>query len=371
VTEQNGSIPPQDPFGRCAGSPPPHDSALVIVPNPAGDYYPSRELKHLSGAKSAAVSASLSKLLGRLRFRHLLLLVAIDEHRNLHRAAAAVHLAQPSASGQVHDLESLFGSPLFDRLPTGMQPTRLGGVVLAFARCTLGDLKRLAGDLDDLRAGRDGDLVIGTTTDLLPDFVAHAMAEMKQHRPMLAVKLLGGSNEEIIDHLIEGQVDIAVGYLCGFKHSEVDYSVIRREPLCILARKLHPLCGEPRLSVSALENAAWIFHPQTGFMSQVVQQFFLCASMKPPANILESSSLTVTMNLLLRSDLITILPEGVARNHLRERQLVRLPVPVHDYLIQFGMLTRRDEPPNPIVAEFGQILRRYGDTAEQSPTVSL
>src|SRR5882762_3499092 len=88
------------------------------------------------------------KLLGRLRFRHLSLLVALDEHRNLHRAARAVHLAQPSATKLVHDLEAVLGFSLFDRLPTGMQPTEFGTAVLTFARHTLRDLRRLACDVD-------------------------------------------------------------------------------------------------------------------------------------------------------------------------------------------------------------------------------
>jgi molybdenum-dependent DNA-binding transcriptional regulator ModE len=101
--------------------------------------------------------SSLRKWLGRLRYKHLSLLVALDEHRNLHRAAKVVHLAQPSASKLVQDLELLFGSPPFDRLPTGMQPTELGVVVLAFARSALGDLRRLAAEVDHRQAGRDGD----------------------------------------------------------------------------------------------------------------------------------------------------------------------------------------------------------------------
>jgi DNA-binding transcriptional LysR family regulator len=70
--------------------------------------------------------SSFSQLLGRLRFKQLALLAALDEHRNLHRAADAVHLAQPSATKLVHDLEKIFSFPLFERLPRGMQPTELG-----------------------------------------------------------------------------------------------------------------------------------------------------------------------------------------------------------------------------------------------------
>src|SRR6185437_15267583 len=105
--------------------------------------------------------SSLSHLIGRLPFRHLSLLVALGEHRNLHRAAHAVHLAQPSATKLIHDLEQLFGIPLFERLPRGMQPTELGAEVLAFARRSLVDLECFSQDLESKRKGGYGELVIG------------------------------------------------------------------------------------------------------------------------------------------------------------------------------------------------------------------
>ena len=306
--------------------------------------------------------SSLCKMLGRLRFRHLSLLVALGEHRNLHRAAKAVHLAQPSASGQLRDLESLFGSSLFDRLPTGMQPTELGDVVLAFARHTLGDLKRLAANLDHRYAGRDGHLVIGTASDLLPGTVAQAMVEMKRRRPLLAVKVTGDSGERVINRLIEGHIDMAVGYFAGKEvPSEIDYDVIACESLCVIVRKNHPLCHESRLSVYGLDRAAWILHPCTTLTCQVVQQVFLRAGLKPPTNILESSSLAMTRDLLLRTDSITVLPESVARHQLLESLVLRLPVTLSSDLIEFGILTRREEVPSPAATEFGELLRRYRD----------
>ncbi|MFI4924878.1 MAG: LysR family transcriptional regulator, partial [Vicinamibacteria bacterium] len=44
-------------------------------------------------------------LLGRLRARHLALVVAIDTHRSLRRAAAEIALTQPAATKLLHDLE--------------------------------------------------------------------------------------------------------------------------------------------------------------------------------------------------------------------------------------------------------------------------
>src|SRR5882762_3161096 len=141
---------------------------------------------------------SLSHLVGRLRYRHLALLVALGEHRNLHRAAQAVHLAQPSATKLVHDLEQLFGVPLFERLPRGMEPTELGGEVLAFAKRMLVDLQRFVADLENKEKGGYGQLIIGAIMGAAPDVVARAMADIKKQRPLLAIKLLGETSDEII-----------------------------------------------------------------------------------------------------------------------------------------------------------------------------
>jgi DNA-binding transcriptional LysR family regulator len=306
----------------------------------------------------AKAASSFCRLLGRLRYKHLSLLAALDEHRNLHRAALAVHLAQPSASSAVHDLELLFGSPLFDRLPTGMQPTELGAVVLSFARSALGDLKRLAADVDHRQAGRDGHLVIGATTDLLPDVVAQAMTEIKQHRPTLAIELVDAPSDEIINRLIEGRADMAVGYFRGDPcHREIDYEATADERLCIVARQCHPLSHEARLSPYSLERTAWILHRGIASAFELYERIFRPAGMQAPTNVAQSNSLTMTMNLLHKSDAITLLPERVVRHTLRTGKLVRLPVAV-DYSVEFGILTCRGEALSAAAVEFRELLLR-------------
>ena len=133
----------------------------------------------------------LSRLVGRMRFRQLALLVALNDHRNLHRAARAVHLAQPSATKVVHDLEQTFGFALFERLPRGMQPTELGAEVVAFAQRMMVELQRFGQDLESKRSGGYGQLMIGAIMGAAPDVVARAMADIKQRRPLLSIRLLG------------------------------------------------------------------------------------------------------------------------------------------------------------------------------------
>ncbi|MEX3817365.1 LysR family transcriptional regulator, partial [Paraburkholderia sp. BR14262] len=52
---------------------------------------------------------SVVALVNRLRFKHLALLVALDDARNVHQAADAINVAQPSASRMLSDIEEAFG----------------------------------------------------------------------------------------------------------------------------------------------------------------------------------------------------------------------------------------------------------------------
>ena len=304
---------------------------------------------------------SLSHLVGRLRFRHLSLLVALGEHRNLHRAAQAVHLAQPSATKLVHDLEQLFEVPLFERLPRGMQPTELGAEVLAFAKRALVDLQRFAEDLDRKRKGGYGQLMIGAIMGAAPDVVARAMADLKRDRPLLAIQLMGETSDEIVALLLEGRIDLAVGRFSNpLQHNLIDYEVLGNEILCIVARTGHPLARVRQLQLTMLADSPWILQPLASPARQIIELEFGQAGMTTPANIVESTSIFATLQLVQKSDAITMLPESVVRDHLLAGLLVRLPLTVGKSLPGFGILTKRGEPLSNSAIEFIASLRRYG-----------
>jgi DNA-binding transcriptional LysR family regulator len=79
-----------------------------------------------------------------------------------------------------------------------------------------------------------------------------------------------------------------------------------------------------------------------------------------PANLVECTSIFATLQLLQKSDAISMLPESVVRDHLNAGLLVRLPLTVGQSLPGFGILTRRGEALSPIAAELVESLRRYG-----------
>src|ERR1700735_438637 len=61
----------------------------------------------------------------------------VAEQRHFGRAAAALHLAQPTRSRQIRRLEQQLGARLLDRTPQGSKLTEAGEVFLPLARALL------------------------------------------------------------------------------------------------------------------------------------------------------------------------------------------------------------------------------------------
>ncbi|CAO3452831.1 LysR family transcriptional regulator [Azospirillum largimobile] len=310
----------------------------------------------------------LPVLMNRLRLKQLALIAALGQQRNLHRAAEAVHVTQPTATKMLHDVELVFGFLLFERLPRGMQPTELGEEVVRFATRLLADFDRFAQDLEGKRRGGFGQLVVGAIMGAAPDIVARAVADLKAARPLLVVRLLGETSDEILDLLAARKLDLAVGRFSGpLQHNEFDFEPLANETLYVVARTGHPLQARSDLALSDLGGTPWVMQPLTSPARQLLEQEFANALMPTPADMVEASSIFATLQLLQTSDAVAMLPESVVRDHLRAGLLCCLPMTIGKNLTGFGILTRKGETLSGAARDFVQALRLYARAVPANP----
>jgi DNA-binding transcriptional LysR family regulator len=147
-----------------------------------------------------------------LDVRQLAALDAVADERSFAKAAARLGFTQSAISQQIAALERLVGMQLFDR-PRGPRPAELtpaGELLLEHARTVLGQLAAASDDLDRLRRGEVGRLVVGTfqstSSKLLPTIVGRLRAE----RPALEVRLFETDcDADLVEGLISGDLDIS------------------------------------------------------------------------------------------------------------------------------------------------------------------
>lgn len=318
----------------------------------------------LVGDLIAMERLSSSSLCGWLRFKHLTLLTTLAQSRNMHAAARTMHLSQPAASKMLRDLEAYFGFAIFERLPRAMQPTELGEQVIRHAWRLVNDADRLVSDINDLREGGYGQLLIGAISAAAPEILPAAIARLKRQRPRLSVSLQEQTSDQLLAELEYKRLDLVIGRLTHVsQHNLFDFEPLLDEPLRVVVRHDHPLVlSDEAPDLATLSRWPWILHPLTSPMRGVFEAALAEEGVASPNDVVETTSIQATLQLLQTSDMLAVLPRSVLRRPLESGQYVILERVIGKPLDYYGIISRRGEPLSPAAQELIDHLRDLVDS---------
>ena len=279
----------------------------------------------------------------RLKTRQLLLLVALAEEGNIHRAAQVLSMTQPAASKLLKDLEDVLEVPLFERLPRGMRPTWYGETMIRHARMALASLNQAHDELNALKTGHFGQVGIGAITSPGLTLLPTAVAQVKQEHPSLRISLDIETSPVLLERLEQGKLDIVVGRL----FAEHDKTHLRYEPLteeliCAITRPGHPLLGTSGLTLRDVLAAGWIVPPAGSVLRHRFDLMFQQDGLAPPINTIESSALLFITRMLQQSDMVAVLAADVAHYYASHGIVSVLPLAMPCHMDAFGIITRTD-----------------------------
>jgi DNA-binding transcriptional LysR family regulator len=290
-------------------------------------------------------------LIGRLKLRQIALVVALDLHRSLRRAADAIAVTQPAATRLLRDLEQAFGAALFVRHPWGMEPTPAGEALTRYARILLTEVGEAQTELRLLAAGARGVLRIGCVTGAVPGWLVPAARAVRRSRPGLRLTMLVNTSDMLIDELLAGTLDVAIGRLT--EHADpalLSIVTLGDEPLCIVARRGHPLAQRRRVSARDLEGATWILQTPGSPMRQESGTLFDRLGVQLPADVIETASIVATGGLLRDTDALSVMPLDLAEHY--GAWLVRLKVGDARAESRYDLITRRGRALAPAALAF-------------------
>jgi len=287
-------------------------------------------------------------LRARLKTRQLLLVIALSEEGNIHRASQLLNMTQPAASKLLKDLEDVLGVLLFERLPRGMRPTWYGDTLIRHARAALVSLNTAHEELQAAKNGQFGQVNLGSITTTGVDLLPATIAAVKQAHPNLRISIHIESSNLLIDMLERGTIDIMVGRLSSdHDTADVRYQTIANEQVCAVARPGHPLLAKPALVLSEMLDFCWIVPPVGSVMRHKFDLMFQELDLSQPTNRVETSSLLFVTKMMQQSDMIAIMALDVARYYAEHDMLCILPVALPCEMESFGFITRRDKQLSP------------------------
>lgn len=279
----------------------------------------------------------------RLKTRQLLLLVALAEEGNIHRAAQVLNMTQPAASKLLKDLEDVLEVPLFERLPRGMRPTWYGETMIRHARVALGSLNQAHDELQALKAGSYGQVNVGAITSPALALLPPAVAAVKREQPNLRVSLEIETSPVLLERLEQGKLDILVARLSEEQDkSQLRYQALTEELVCAVVRPGHPLLGTSGLALRDVVNASWIVPPAGSVLRHRFELMFQEDGLAPPINTVETAALLFITRMLQQSDMLAVLAADVARYYAAHGIVALLPLEMPCHMDNFGLITRTD-----------------------------
>ncbi|WP_317204722.1 LysR family transcriptional regulator [Janthinobacterium sp.] len=281
-------------------------------------------------------------LRARLKTRQLLLLIALDEQRNIHRAAEELHMTQPAASKQLKDLEDMLDVELFERLPRGMRPTIYGETMIRHARMALTSLSLAHEDIVALKSGLAGQVEIGVIMAPSMSLLPRAISRVKEQAPQLRIGVQMETSNILLERLRRGSLDFMVGRILEDQpDADLQYEELADEPVCAVARVGHPLVTAQGLSLEDIAGGAWLLPPKGSVLRYRCDMMFRAAGLAPPSNVVDTTALLLISSLLQQTDSLHVMPVEVARHYVSLNILSILPIELPCRMDAFGIITRR------------------------------
>jgi DNA-binding transcriptional LysR family regulator len=172
----------------------------------------------------------------------------VAEHRHFGRAAAALHVAQPSLSRQIARLEALIGARLLDRTTQGTKLTEAGEVFLPQAKSLLRSAAQAAALARS--AAEPSRITVGYLPGII---VTAAVRELRRQHPEADARAVHLDYREVRDALLDHRVDVAVARL-PFPTDRLHVTILYDERRVVIVPLDHRLAGKESVTLDDIAD---------------------------------------------------------------------------------------------------------------------
>jgi len=165
------------------------------------------------------------------------------EAGSIRRAAARLNIAPSAVSRQIGLLEEAMAASLIERTRDGVQPTRVGEMLLDYILQREKLDQHLGERLDAYQRLETGEIRLIIGEGFVGDIINSPLRAFRKQYPGITLKVDTGSMQSIIDSVIEDEADIGLMYHERV-HPQLRFWHSSPQPLVAIMSPEHPLASE-------------------------------------------------------------------------------------------------------------------------------
>lgn len=252
---------------------------------------------------------------------------AIRRAGSVREAARRLNVASSAVNRQLLKLEDELGTPLFDRLPSGLKLTHAGATFARHAIEVLQDAERVRSELEAMQGLRSGHIEIAAVEALTSGLLPNVLLQLRERHPRITVGVSVLGSAAISAAVIGGDADMGIAFGVD-RTSDLRQMSHSRLPLGATMRPDHPLTGNKSLTLAMCLSHSLILPKADLSIRQQLQR----ALGKLPQGAVETSSVELAKQLTMRGLGISFQTRIGIEDEIERGELVHIPIARPAYL---------------------------------------
>ena len=287
------------------------------------------------------------------QFRYFL---AVCDAGSIAAAARLVNIAQSALTKSIQELETTLGTPLFERLPRGMELTQSGYRFETKARQVISAVMQAGAINHDEKDELTGSLTIGVTSLMAGYCLADLVARFQRSYPGVKIDILEDSPPFLEHLLINGEVDIALMVANALDEQALQVETLSTSPNRVWMSSNHPLAEHGELTLALCAGTPLIVL-EADRIEDMQRALWRRQGLTPDVK-LRTSSLEAVRSLVGVGAGISILPDFLYRRWTLDAERIEVrklrdAIPGTD----IGLVRRRGARNRDVIDQFIQLAR--------------
>lgn len=291
-----------------------------------------------------------------MTIKHIRIFIAVYEALSFTKAGERLHLAQPSVSLAIRELENYYQVTLFDRIKHSVYPTEHGVRLYNYGTHILSLFEEMEKSVTDWKT--QSTLRIGSSITIGNSILPSLIKLFKKSCPEVEIRVIINNSSAIENDILQNRIDFAL------IENEPAFDKLVSSPfmtdsLCTIAHPGHSLANKKQITLKQISRECFLMREHGSSVRELVESIFLMEQISiQPA--WESTSTQALINAVESNLGITTLPYQLARPRAENGSVVLLDVPLLNLKRHYNIIYYKNKYLSKTVLDFFKLCKRFG-----------
>ncbi len=272
--------------------------------------------------------------------RHLEYFLEVARQGSFSKAAAKLHVTQPSISKMIKVLEGELGVTLLHRNTKQIELTDAGQAIVQQAQQIVGLLQNLSVELDDVTNLRRGRLRLGMPPIAASTVFPRVLGEFNKAFPNIGVELYEFGTKKIEEAVLDGTLDAGVVCSPPAKPALLAVYSCIRDPLRVIVHPVHRLAALPAVDFAMLADEPFVLYPEDFSLHDRILERCRQAGFQP--RVICETSQREFMTEMVAADLGVALLPGEICDRLDPAAIAAVPLCDPQLFLELSVIRHKD-----------------------------